>query len=63
MWPIAVFFLAVLAVGTCLFNPRVQDEKSTDALHRPFDQILDIQVRDGLVYYRALRGERGRLDR
>jgi uncharacterized protein DUF547 len=34
-----------------------------DALHRPLDQILDVNVRDGLVYYRALRGERGRLDR
>jgi hypothetical protein len=31
--------------------------------HRPFDQLLDVNVRDGLVYYRALRGERGRLDR
>jgi hypothetical protein len=34
-----------------------------DALHRPLDQILDLNVRDGLVYYRALRSERGRLDR
>jgi hypothetical protein len=34
-----------------------------EALHRPLDQILDVNVRDGLVYYRALRGERGRLDR
>ena len=34
-----------------------------DALHRPLDQILDVNVRDGLVYYRALRSERGRLDR
>jgi len=56
-------FLAMLAVGTFLFNPRLQDEKSVDALHRPFDQILDLQVRDGLVYYRALRSERGKLDR
>jgi hypothetical protein len=32
-------------------------------LHRPLDQILDVNVRDGLVYYRALRAERGRLDR
>ena len=31
--------------------------------HRPLDQLLDVNVRDGLVYYRALRGERGRLDR
>ncbi len=32
-------------------------------LHRPLDQILDVNVRDGLVYYRALGAERGRLDR
>lgn len=38
-------------------------EPSGDPLHRPFDQILDLYVRDGLVYYRALRSERGRLDR
>jgi hypothetical protein len=35
----------------------------TEALHRPLDQILDVNVRDGLVYYRALRSDRGRLDR
>jgi len=34
-----------------------------ELLHRPLDQILDVDVRDGLVYYRALKGERGRLDR
>jgi hypothetical protein len=34
-----------------------------DALHRPFDEILDVYVRDGLVYYYALRQERGKLDR
>jgi uncharacterized protein DUF547 len=33
------------------------------ALHRPLDQILDLNVRDGLVYYRALRASRGQLDR
>jgi uncharacterized protein DUF547 len=36
---------------------------AADALHKPFDQILDVDVRDGLVYYRALRSERARLDR
>jgi hypothetical protein len=35
----------------------------SDPLHRPLDQILDVDVRDGLVYYRALKSERGRLDR
>ncbi len=34
-----------------------------ETLHRPLDQILDTNVRDGLVYYRALKSERGRLDR
>ncbi len=29
----------------------------------PLDQILDLNVRDGLVYYRALDSERGPLDR
>jgi hypothetical protein len=40
-----------------------QEAATTDALHRPLDQILDLNVRDGLVYYRALRSDRGRLDR
>lgn len=34
-----------------------------DPLHRPFDEILDANVRDGLVYYHALKTTRGRLDR
>jgi len=38
-------------------------QSATEALHQPLDQILDLQVRDGLVYYRALKSERGRLDR
>src|SRR5687768_4950534 len=36
---------------------------AVDAVHRPLDEILDVYVRDGLVYYRALKSERGRLDR
>ncbi len=36
---------------------------ASDALHRPLDQILDVNVRDGLVYYRALQSSRGALDR
>jgi hypothetical protein len=34
-----------------------------DPLHRPFDEILDANVRDGLVYYHALKSTRARLDR
>ncbi len=36
---------------------------SVDPLHRPFDEILDLYVRDGLVYYYALRQERAKFDR
>jgi hypothetical protein len=34
-----------------------------DPLHAPLDEILDTYVRDGFVYYRALQGDRARLDR
>src|SRR3954470_5661584 len=44
-------------------EPQYTPAPGTELLHRPLDQILDVNVRDGLVYYRALRGERGRLDR
>ena len=40
-----------------------QEPSPAEPLHRPFDQILDLNVRDGLVYYRALKSDRGRLDR
>ena len=32
-------------------------------MHAPLDLILDLYVREGLVYYRALASERARLDR
>src|SRR6476661_55802 len=64
--------LASLVSAVCLLsvNPVMratssagQETAPPDALQRPLDQILDLNVRDGLVYYRALRSERGRLDR
>jgi hypothetical protein len=33
-----------------------------DSFHHRLDQILDVDVRDGLVYYRTLKGDRSRLD-
>ena len=32
-------------------------------VHRPFDELLDVYVRDGFVYYNALRIDRAKLDR
>jgi hypothetical protein len=55
--------LALLLLTVSL-RGAAQDPPSTlDALYRPFDQILDIYVRDGFVYYNALKAERGALDR
>ncbi|MEO6214119.1 MAG: DUF547 domain-containing protein [Vicinamibacterales bacterium] len=56
---IVVMLVWPLAPGAPLFAAQAQVEP----LHRPLDQILDLYVRDGLVYYRALKAERGRLDR
>ncbi|MEZ5286244.1 MAG: DUF547 domain-containing protein [Vicinamibacterales bacterium] len=50
--------LLVLATGA-----RAQEPVSVDPMHAALDGVLDIYVRDGLVYYQALRQERGRLDR
>jgi hypothetical protein len=57
----AVALLLIAPVVTTAL--RAQAGGSPDAFHRQLDQILDLNVRDGLVYYRALRSERGRLDR
>ncbi|HEX7282942.1 MAG TPA: DUF547 domain-containing protein [Vicinamibacterales bacterium] len=56
-----VSLIAALAVAAIAAQEPVP--VVVDPIHRPFDQILDIYVRDGLVYYRALRSERGSFDR
>lgn len=56
--------LAVLgALVVSLHGQQFVPAPGADPLHRPFDEILDQNVRDGLVYYRALKSERARLDR
>ena len=35
---------------------------ANQTLHKPLDEVLDLYVRDGLVYYRALRSDRRKLD-
>jgi hypothetical protein len=48
--------VVVLAGALLVAVPRAQDRKG-------FDTILDTYVRDGFVYYRALRSDRAKLDR
>ena len=56
----ALVLVVVLATGIVFAQPSTS---TVDPLHRPFDEILDLYVRDGLVYYLALRNERARFDR
>jgi hypothetical protein len=62
--PAALAVLAILAgLVMSLHGQQFTPAPGSDPLHRPLDEILDQNVRDGLVYYRALKSERGRLDR
>jgi hypothetical protein len=57
--------IVVLAVCAGLGPARAQQSTppGSDPFHRALDQLLDLNVRDGLVYYRALKAGRGALDR
>jgi hypothetical protein len=59
----SVFTVIVLVGISMLRAQQFTPAPGAELLHRPLDQILDTSVRDGLVYYRALKGDRGRLDR
>ena len=52
--------LAALVAVSTLTYATAQD--SLDALHQPLDEVLDLYVRDGFVYYNAIRTERRKLD-
>jgi hypothetical protein len=51
--------VAALAIGLAASAPIAQEAPS----RRLLDETLDLYVRDGFVYYRALRSDRSRLDR
>ena len=50
----------VIAIVPIVSEPFAQG--GTETRRRGFDGVLDLYVRDGLVYYRALKQERGPLD-
>jgi len=60
--PVA-FCVLLCASGIASVSAQQTPSPASEPLHRPFDQVLDLYVRDGLVYYRALRSDRARLDR
>src|ERR1043165_5488152 len=50
---------SLLLLCLAVASVRAQEQPRPNA----FDEILDLYVRDGFVYYRALKLERGRFDR
>jgi hypothetical protein len=62
-------FVSILLIASAMSvsTPAVPAQPITpadvEALHRPFEEILDLYVRDGLVYYYALKQERAKFDR
>lgn len=63
MCRVAAVFLGLLFSASIAAAQPFVPAPGAELLHRPLDQILDVNVRDGLVYYRALKSDRGRLDR
>jgi hypothetical protein len=55
--------MAALAISTAAAQTDYQPPPDLEPLHRPWDQLLDSYNRDGIIYYRALRADRGKLDR
>ena len=52
----------VVVLACCIVAAPVAQESSEVARSKTFDQLLDLYVRNGDVYYRALKSERARLD-
>lgn len=59
MRALSVVIALLVSVSLAAEQPTPID----DPLHQPLDEILDVNVRDGLVYYAALKGSRAKLDR
>lgn len=59
-----IFIPAAIVLTTAVLTAQnYRPSPDLDALHVPFDALLDLHVRDGLVYYKALQADRGRLNR
>src|SRR5436309_1720543 len=55
---------AICVVLACLtvISSGAQESPAAAAQRKNFDQMLDLYVRDGLVYYRVLKSDRAKLD-
>jgi hypothetical protein len=55
-------YLCVFACVISVATPSAQESLADGARRKTFDQLLDLNVRNGDVYYRALKAQRGKLD-
>ena len=53
---------SILIAVSIVVTPVAQESLADGARRKAFDQLLDLYVRNGDVYYRALKTERGKLD-
>lgn len=59
----ALSTVVALAIIVAALSAQDPPPPPVDPVHKPFDEILDSYVRDGLVYYNALKIERAKFDR
>jgi uncharacterized protein DUF547 len=66
-WNMRARFLSVLLfialVAPAAGQVDYQPPPDLEPIHRPYDKLLDDNVRDGVVYFHALQVDRGKLDR
>lgn len=53
----------LLVVLVAVATPRAAETPADEGRRKMLDEILDMDVRDGFVYYRALRADRAKLER
>jgi hypothetical protein len=54
---------SLVAAAVCMAGATSAVSRAQDDMHAPFDTLLDKYVRDGNVYYRTVKSDRGALDR
>src|SRR5437762_417209 len=58
----AITILIAVSLASIAGTPAAQESLADGARRKGFDQLLDLYVRNGDVYYRALKVDRGKLD-
>jgi hypothetical protein len=61
-WIVAIVVAGGAAPAVVFAQEAAAPGTNVDALQAPLDRLLDVYVRDGFVYYRALKTDRAKLD-